>query len=229
MIGIRQSSLLVLLALVSMSAGARASGDFLDLRDLPAINGDAEAGKARATTCMGCHGERGVAPVPLFPNLAGQHAEYLYGELLQIRREGRPDSPMTAQVADLDDATLRDLAAWFASLALPTAPAAADAHESHEVGRRLYREGDPARGIPPCQGCHGAGGAGHALSDSTPRWRTVPILSGQHAAYLAQRLRDYRDGRHSDSSSARVMSPIAATLDDAAIDAIAQWIGSGAH
>lgn len=228
MIGTRQSSLLVLLALVSMSAGVCASGDFLDLRDLPAINGDAEAGKARATTCMGCHGERGMAPVPLFPNLAGQHAEYLYGELLQIRREARPDSPMTAQVADLDDAALRDLAAWFASLPLPTVPVAEGAG-SHEDGRRLYREGDPVRGIPPCQGCHGVDAAGHMLADSMPRWRAVPILSGQHAAYLAQRLRDYRDGRHSDSSSARVMSPIAATLDDAAIDAIARWIGSGAH
>ena len=87
--------------------------------------------------------------------------------------------------------------------------------------------GDPARGVPPCQGCHGADGQGHALAESTPRWRNVPILRGQHAPYLAQRLRDFRDGKHSDSSSARLMAPIAATLDDAAIEAITQWIGSG--
>lgn len=229
MIGFRLSLFLALLAPASLPAMARSHENFLDLRDLGAIHGDAEAGKARATTCMGCHGTQGIAPAPLFPNLAGQHAEYLYGELLQIQREARPESPMTAQVADLDDATLRDLAAWFASLP-PAEPAAVgDAGDNHESGRRLYQEGDPARGIPPCQGCHGPHGAGNVLAGSNPRWRAVPILRGQHAPYLAQRLRDFRVGKHSDSSSAHIMSPIAATLDDAAIEAIAQWIESGGH
>jgi cytochrome c553 len=229
MIGIRLTSVvaLALLALTASCAKARPHPDFIDLRDLSAIEGNAEAGKARATTCMACHGAQGIAPVPQFPSLAGQHAEYLYGELLQIQREARVDSPMTAQVANLDDDALRDLAAWFASLPAAVMDTSEAADGSHDAGQRLYREGDPGRGVPPCQGCHGTDGQGHVLADSTPRWRVVPKLRGQHAPYLMQRLRDFRDGKHASSSSAHVMSPIAATLDDAAIDAIAQWIGSG--
>jgi cytochrome c553 len=204
-------------------AAVRSQTDFLDLRDMPLVDGDAAAGKARAAVCMACHGTDGIAPVPLYPNLAGQHAEYLYGELLQIRHEARADSPMTALVAGLDDTAMRDLSAWFA--ALPAAPAAGPASsESEKLGQRLYLEGDPVRGIPPCQGCHGATGDGYPLAATSAHWRLIPILRGQHAMYLAQRLRDYRDGKHSASSSARVMRPIAATLDDAAIDAIAQWL-----
>lgn len=227
---VRRLLLVVVAALIgagSLQSLARSPIDFMDLRDLPPVDGNADAGKARATTCMGCHGAQGIAPVPQFPNLAGQHAEYLYAELLQIRREARTESPMTAQVAALDDAALRDLAAWFASLPAATGSASKPASADYDVGRRLFREGDPARGVPPCQGCHGTEGEGYALAESSVRWRIVPKLRGQHAPYIAQRLRDFRDGKHIGSSSARLMSPIAETLDDAAIEAIAQWIGSG--
>lgn len=229
MIGIRSLFRVVLLVFALWPAWASSNADFIDLRDMAALEGDTDAGKARAAACMACHGAEGVSPVPLFPNLAGQHAEYMYGQLLQIKHEARPESPMTALVADLDDDAMRELSVWFASLPAPAPPAAQAPADSHASGRRLYMEGDPARGVPPCQGCHGAAGEGYPLAATTPRWRVIPILRGQHAAYLAQRLRDYRDGKHVDSTSARAMAPIARTLDDAAIDAIAQWLGSGGY
>ena len=43
----------------SLSAGVMAAGD-------------AAAGKAKAVTCAGCHGQNGIAMVPNYPSLAGK-------------------------------------------------------------------------------------------------------------------------------------------------------------
>jgi cytochrome c553 len=219
--------LLVRLALGATLLGSASAfaGDagFVDLRRIAAVHGNAEAGQAKAAVCSACHGAAGIAPVPAFPNLAGQHAEYLYWRLVEFKREARPDSPMTPQVATLDEAAMQDLAAYFA--ALP--PAAAGAAAANDRGAALYRDGDPARGTPPCEGCHGAAGEGQAWAAKDASYRTYPKLRGQHAAYVAQRLRDFRDGKHLSTSTGRIMSPIAATLDDDAIQAVAAWIEAG--
>jgi cytochrome c553 len=215
--------LATLAAWLACGAAFAGSADFVDLRRIGPLVGDASAGKAKAAVCSACHGANGIAPASMFPNLAGQHAEYLYWQLAEFQREARPDSPMTSQVASLDPATLRDLAAYFASLPPPSpATAAADSR-----GAALYREGEPARGTPPCQGCHGADGGGHPWGEADAAYRTYPRLRAQHADYVAQRLRDFRDGKHLSSSSDRIMAPIAKTLDDEAIEAVAAFVESG--
>ncbi len=216
---------IALLALLFAAAAYAESTAFVDLRRIEPLKGDANAGKAKATTCTGCHGANGVAPAAMFPNLAGQRAEYLYWQLAEFKREARPESPMTSQIANLDDAALRDLAAYFASLP-PPAPAAQNAAPASR-GATLYREGDPAHGTPPCQGCHGADGGGHPWAEGEAAYRVYPRLRGQHADYVAQRLRDFRDGKHLTSSSDRIMTPVAQTLDDEAIKAVAAFIESG--
>ena len=118
---------------------------------------------------------------------------------------------------------MRDLAAWFASLP----PAPRRRRRASSRGATLYREGDPAHGTPPCQGCHGADGGGHPWAADNARYRTYPALRGQHADYVVQRLKDFRDGKHLSSSSDRIMTPVAQTLDDDAIKALAAWIESG--
>jgi cytochrome c553 len=210
--------------LVSVAAYAE-SADFVDLRRIEPLVGSADAGKAKAAVCRACHGANGVAPASMFPNLAGQRAEYLYWQLVEFKREARPDSPMTSQVANLDDATLRDLAMYFASLQ-PPSPATTTAAPA-DRGATLYREGDPARGTPPCQGCHGADGGGHPWAEKDAAYRAYPKLRAQHADYVAQRLRDFRDGKHLSSSSDRVMTPVAQTLDDEAIKEVAAFIEAG--
>ena len=168
---VRIASLATLFAAAAAHAG---SADFVDLRRIGPLVGDANAGKTKAAVCNACHGASGVAPASMFPNLAGQRAEYLYWQLVEFQREARPESPMTSQVAHLDDATLRDLAAYFASLPAP-APAQHEAPTSSR-GAALYREGDRASGTPPCQGCHGAEGEGHAWADGDAAYRTYPRL-----------------------------------------------------
>ena len=210
----------VVLASSSAIAG---SNDFIDLRRIEPLHGDANAGKAKSTVCSACHGANGISATSLFPNLAGQHAEYLYWQLIEFQREARPDSPMTSQVAQLDDATLRDLAAYFASL--PPGPPIPLSDASR--GATLYRNGDPTHGVPPCQGCHGADAGGNPLADENARYGAYPALRGQHAEYLVRRLKDFRDGKHELSSNDRLMSSIARTLDDGSIDALAQWLETG--
>jgi len=207
------------------SAGAATA--LIDLRRIDAVVGDAAAGKAKATACMGCHGPAGIAPVPMFPNLAGQKTEYLYWALVEFQRAARTDSPMTAQVAHLGDADMRDLAAYFA--ALPAASAAAVAAMPDARAAALFLRGDPARGVPPCQGCHGADAGGHPLAVDAARYRAYPMLRGQHAPYLTQRLKDFRDGKLIDSSNDRIMRGVARSLDDDSIDQLSSWLQAGAR
>jgi cytochrome c553 len=221
---LRRAVATIALAFALACTGALAR-NIVDLRKIAPLRGDAAQGQSKATVCSACHGANGIAPAAAFPNLAGQHAEYLYWQLREFQREARPESPMTAQVKDLDDATLRDLAAWFAS----QAPASFNASTTtaSDAGARLFHEGDPSRGTPPCQGCHGAGAQGFALAETEAPYRTYPMLRGQHADYVAQRLKDFRDGKHVSSTSDLVMTAVARTLDDDAIRSVSLFIETG--
>jgi cytochrome c553 len=77
--------------------------------------GNAEAGAAKATVCAGCHGPNGISVNPLWPNLAGQHAEYLDKQIKAFRDGTRTEPTMQAFVTQLTDADAADLAAFFAS------------------------------------------------------------------------------------------------------------------
>lgn len=208
---------------------------YLDLRRTPAITGDAAAGKQKAQLCFACHGENGMAPVPNFPNLAGQSTEYLYWSLVEYQRARGPESPMTPLVTALSDGDMRDLAAYFSSVAAPGADqpgAAAPDATLIRNGERLFNDGDPQRGVPPCQGCHGVDGAGHPLAGQggsmriQAYYRTYPSLRGQSPDYITTRLTQYRDGQLHDSSNDFIMRSVAGALDDDSIRALAAWLAS---
>lgn len=55
----------------------------------------------------------------------------------------------------------------------------------YEVGEKLYRGGDIARGVPACMACHGPSGSGNPGP-------AYPRLGGQHAEYVARRLKEYQ-------------------------------------
>lgn len=210
----------LILVLLGASCTWATAGEWLDLRGAAPIRGDAAAGAAKAAVCAACHGPNGNSIVPAFPRLAGQRADYLYWRLANFRRGAWPQSPMTAQAANLTDADLRNLAAYFSSQAVakPTVATAPSAR-----GEDLFRRGDAQRGTPPCQGCHGADAKGPADA----RLATWPSLRGQQADYVAARLRAYRDASSAAASSNEfVMRGVAHRLDDEAIAAIADWLAS---
>ncbi|KQN98233.1 MULTISPECIES: c-type cytochrome [Stenotrophomonas] len=210
---------------------------YLDLRAAPRIAGNAAAGKEKSQVCSACHGDDGGGTAPPFPNLGGQRADFFYWQLVELKR-GRHPSPMTPLVSTLDDQDMRDLAAYYASL--PLHPARADAGDTPaepadaallERGRDLYLHGDGAKGIPPCQGCHGPDARGMRDADVADRngrtpYATFPVLRGQQATYLQNKLAEYRDGDLQDSTSDFIMSGVGKRLDEDSIQAVSAWLSS---
>src|ERR1700679_1287217 len=149
---------LVMVAALGFSpspAGAR----YTDLRRIEPIHGDVTAGERKATVCHACHGV-GAPVAPTFPRLAGQRPDYLYHRLVLFKTASLKDpyysvSPMRSLVTNLSDADMRDMAVYFAAQT-PTAGTVIPAPAATAAkGEALFLAGDPGRGIPPCQGCHG--------------------------------------------------------------------------
>jgi cytochrome c553 len=222
-------------ALSAAAIPAALAGDYSDLRRIHAVQGDANAGKRKAQVCAGCHGEAGISLAPIFPNLAGQSAEYLYWQLVEYKRGKRAPSPMTPLAQPLSDADMRDLASYFASI--KSASSASEARgalpsDSAPVGEgmHLFLDGNAAKGVPPCQGCHGPDARGNPLArqlgPTNAYYRTYPALRGQKQQYLVTRLTDYREGRLTDSSNNFIMQAVARGLDDGSIQSLAAWLSS---
>ncbi|MDP2559614.1 c-type cytochrome [Psychrobium sp. 1_MG-2023] len=84
-----------------------------------AAKGDAAAGKAKAAVCAGCHGADGIAISPMYPNLKGQKKMYLKSSLKAFKNKSRTGGQammMYAMAANLSDADIADLAAYYSSL-----------------------------------------------------------------------------------------------------------------
>jgi cytochrome c553 len=210
------------------AGGAAANPPYTDLRRIEPIHGNAAAGAQKATACFACHGADGAPIAPTFPRLAGQRIDYLYHRLLSFRHANPKDpyysvSPMTPMAAPLSDEDMRDLAAYFASQA-PRVADGASAAAAMPNGADLFLHGNPSRGIPPCQGCHGAEANGP--STSTDQYAAYPSLRGQSGLYVIARLTHFRDGQPSDTTNAFIMHGIAGTLDDDSIQALASWLGA---
>ncbi|MGA7179987.1 MAG: cytochrome c [Thiobacillaceae bacterium] len=75
--------------------------------------GNAEAGKAKSTTCAGCHGPDGNSTSPMFPKLAGQHPDYLLQALKSYKSGTRKNAIMNGQAAALSEQDMADLAEFF--------------------------------------------------------------------------------------------------------------------
>jgi cytochrome c553 len=208
-------------------AGAGASR-YVDLRRIDPIHGDAAAGARKAAVCHACHGV-GASVAPTFPRLAGQRPDYLYHRLISFKRADPKDpyyaqSPMRSQVTNLSDADMRDLAVYYASQT-PTVTGAAAAQQAVEgKGQALFLAGDPVRGIPPCQGCHGADAGGTPIA--TGQYAAYPSLRGQYSPYVVARLTSFHKDLPHDTTNDFIMSGVARTLDDDSIQAIAAWLGS---
>ncbi len=77
---------------------------------------DVAAGKAKAATCAGCHGVNGISAVPMYPNLAGQKAQYIVKQLKDFKSGARKDPVMSGMAAPLSEADMENLAAYYESL-----------------------------------------------------------------------------------------------------------------
>ena len=77
--------------------------------------GNAAEGKNKSAVCHACHGATGIAMQPIYPNLAGQHQDYLVISLQGFRDGSRQNAIMSGFAANLSDADIADISAWYAS------------------------------------------------------------------------------------------------------------------
>lgn len=81
----------------------------------PTEAADIAAGQAKSEACAACHGANGTSVSDDIPNLAGQKAKYLETQLKSLRAGERKNELMNAIAAQLGDADIADLAAFFNS------------------------------------------------------------------------------------------------------------------
>ena len=175
--------------------------------------GDAAAGQAKSALCGSCHGADGNSPLAMNPKLAGQSARYMVKQLQDFKSGARAGVTMAAMVLSLSDQDMEDLAAWYSSQQ-PTLQGANP--ESIELAQRLYRAGNSEIAVAACSACHSPTGKGNAPAG-------FPSLSGQHAEYTLQQLKDFRSGvRQNDGSE--MMRTVVERLTDKELEALASYV-----
>jgi cytochrome c553 len=154
-----------------------------------------------AAVCVNCHGDQGLSLTSDYPQLAGQSATAIYKQLSDFRSGARYSQVMSPVAQQLAPDQLAQVAAYFASYGEP------DTLGNRFMGAdpaiaRLARRGDPQRGLPPCESCHGAHSGGPI---------EAPVLTGQWAGYLERQLTAYAGAQRSNDVYRR-MRDIAAKL-----------------
>jgi len=157
--------------------------------------GNQAAGKAAAAACAGCHGEGGVS-TGTAPSLAGQDAQYFASAMKEYKSGARADASMKAPAASLDDATVNNLAAYYANQ-VPQPPKFRKPLTTAELAER-------------CDRCHGVGG-----NSTDPR---SPALAAQRVDYLQKVMRAYRKGER----KSKAMSAMLDGMSDSEIDNLAE-------
>jgi cytochrome c553 len=84
--------------------------------------GDPSAGAQKVQTCSVCHGLNGNSVNPVWPKLAGQHAEYTLKQLQGFKNGGRANPQMTPMASALSDQDMQDIAAYYAGQSLQQTP-----------------------------------------------------------------------------------------------------------
>lgn len=203
----------------SASAAAAPAAATADDSMASAKPGDAAAGQTKAAACGACHGMDGNSTDAQYPKLAGQHAMYIAHQLHNFKSGSRQNAIMLGMATPLSDQDMHDIGAYFASKS--SLPGVAD-QAVVDQGQKLYREGDPARGIPACMACHSIDGRGNPGA-------MYPQLTSQHAQYIEAKLKDFHDGvTWGNEAHAQIMPTIAKKLDPQDITALASYI-EGLH
>jgi cytochrome c553 len=175
----------------------------------------AAARRVAVTVCSTCHGRQGRNEQPKFPQLAGQHANYLVAQMKNFRSQlrGDPDALayMWGMAATLDDDLIDALAAYY-STQHPVTGVRSDPTLVAR-GREIYLNGVAADGVPPCASCHGPAALG---TDEFPR------LAGQHAQYVLKQLRSFQ----SNLRNVAIMHGVAGGLHGDEMSSVAAYLQS---
>lgn len=165
--------------------------------------------------CSTCHGAHGISTSPMFPNLAGQQADYLENQLKGFRDKSRADPHaqafMWGMAAQLTDSLITQIAEYYASL--PPAKGKKAGAEETAAGEKIFKNGIPAEHVPACYSCHGPRAEGNGI---------FPRLAGQHRSYLERQLAAFM----SNSRFNAIMHENAKNLTALQISQVAAYLSS---
>jgi cytochrome c553 len=169
---------------------------------------DVAAGKAKAAeVCGACHGENGISQTENIPSLAGQLDQYIQWQLVYFRAGSRKNEQMQPVVEQLNNEDIRNLGAYFASLAPPKAAQPDDSPD-------LSAKGKQAAVGRRCASCH---------TDSFAGTKAVARIANQREEYLVKALHDYKTGVRSGGGQA-AMADVAYPLNEEEITALAHYL-----
>jgi cytochrome c553 len=184
----------ILAAVVAMLVGA------------PAHAADIAAGKEKAQLCVGCHGEAGISQTENIPSLAAQPDQFIQWQLVFFRAGARKNEQMQPIVEQINNDDIRNLGAYFASLAPPKA--------TQDDNPDLSAKGAQAAVGRRCASCH---------TDSFAGTKAVARIAGQREEYLTKALHDYKSGVRSGGGMA-AMADVAYPLSEEEITALAHYL-----
>ena len=167
---------------------------------------DLTAGKEKAELCVACHGESGISQTENIPSLAAQPDQFIQWQLVFFRGGSRKSDQMQPIVEQINNDDIRNLGAYFASLAPPKA--AADDNPD------LSQKGAQAAIGRRCASCH---------TDTYAGTKAVARLAGQREEYLSRALHDYKSGARSGGGVA-AMADVAYPLSEEEIAALAHYL-----
>src|SRR3981081_2745869 len=177
------------------------------LASLPAHAADIAAGKEKAELCVGCHGEGGISQTENIPSLAGQPDQFIQWQLVFFRSGTRKNEQMHPIVEQLNNDDIRNLGAYFASLAPPKASKPDDNPD-------LSQKGAQAAAGRRCASCH---------TDTYAGTKAVARIAGQREDYLIKALHDYKSSVRSGGGMA-AMAEVAYPLSEEEITALAHYL-----
>ena len=177
---------------------------------------DIDKGKEKSVTCVACHGQGGVSVNPLWPKLAGQHASYLKSQLYEFQKGingNRNNAIMYGISVVLSEEDIDDISAYYASLETSIGTTA---DEYLVKGKNIYRGGNMEYKIQACISCHGPNGQGNNPA-------AIPALSGQHAQYIYQQLKNFQLKNRANDMN-KMMRNIVHRMSEEEMKAVAQYI-----
>ena len=72
--------------------------------------------KVYETTCVACHGAKGISVTPIYPNLTNQKDEYIVQQLKAFRDGSRVNPIMQPLAKNLSDTDIVNIAAYLSTL-----------------------------------------------------------------------------------------------------------------
>lgn len=180
--------------------------------------GSNEIGRATTAPCATCHGQDGRSLNPAWPNLAGQHADYLKKQLhdLKLNTSRHVDEAMAPFINQLTDEDIQNIADFYAHKAPPSGTHRL--RRKNKRGEELYHRGDPDKHILACVTCHGVNAKGNGIPG-------FPSLAGQHIDYTIRQLEAFKTSERQNDPG-HTMQMVTATMRSEDIYAIAYYLAS---